>query len=126
MLIHTGENGWVEWYNNVLTQEAAAAYLDENTVWLDISLPAIPPHKDGFVPRLRLTEEKTLTYDYEPEPEPTMDEQILSGVNSTNESQLIIMEALATQYEEGLENDLNNKEVLATIYEELLAQKEVK
>lgn len=66
MLIHTGENGWVEWYNNVLTQEAAAAYLDENTVWLDISLPAIPPHKDGFVPRLRLTEEKTLTYDYEP------------------------------------------------------------
>lgn len=87
MLIHTGENGWVEWYNNVLTQEAAAAYLDENTVWLDISLPAIPPHKDGFVPRLRLTEEKTLTYDYEPEPEPepTTDEKILIAAEKSQD-----------------------------------------
>lgn len=61
-----------------------------------------------------------------PEPEQTMEEKIYEAVNNANESQLIIMEALATQYEEGLENDLNNKEVLATIYEELLAQKEVK
>lgn len=61
-----------------------------------------------------------------PEPEPTLDEQILSGVNSTNESQLILMDALAYQYEINMENDLNNKEVIATIYEELLAQKGVK
>lgn len=61
-----------------------------------------------------------------PEPEPTMEEQILSGVNNTNESQLILMDALAYQYETNMKNDLNNKEVLATIYEELLAQKEVK
>ncbi|HIY04029.1 MAG TPA: hypothetical protein H9733_03585 [Candidatus Anaerotignum merdipullorum] len=95
MLIHTGENGWVEWYNNVLTQEAAAAYLDENTVWLDISLPAIPPHKDGFVPRLRLTEEKTLTYDYEPEPEPVYsDLQIL--MQGLADLELLILEGGAS------------------------------
>lgn len=95
MLIHTGENGWVEWYNNVLTQEAAAAYLDENTVWLDISLPAIPPHKDGFVPRLRLTEEKTLTYDYESEPEPVYsDLQIL--MQGLADLELLILEGGAS------------------------------
>lgn len=95
MLIHTGENGWVEWYNNVLTQEAAAAYLDENTVWLDISLPAIPPHKDGFVPKLRLTEEKTLTYDYESEPEPVYsDLQIL--MQGLADLELLILEGGAS------------------------------
>ena len=95
MLIHTGENGWVEWYNNVLTQEAAAAYLDENTVWLDISLSAIPPHKDGFVPRLRLTEEKTLTYDNEPEPEPMYsDLQIL--MQGLADLELLILEGGAS------------------------------
>ncbi len=95
MLIHTGENGWVEWYNNVLTQEAAAAYLDENTVWLDISLPAIPSHKDGFGPRLRLTEEKTLTYDYEPEPEPVYsDLQIL--MQGLADLELLILEGGAS------------------------------
>lgn len=55
-----------------------------------------------------------------------IEEKTLGEVTNLGESNLIIMEALATQYEEGLENDLNNKEVLATIYEELLAQKEVK
>lgn len=76
----------------------------------------------------------------EPEPQPTqldriealavagndIEEKTLGEVTNLGESNLIIMEAIATQYEEGLENDLNNKEVLATIYEELLAQKEVK
>lgn len=35
-------------------------------------------------------------------------------------NQLILMEAMATQYEESLENRLNDQEVQATIYETLL------
>ncbi len=43
------------------------------------------------------------------------------AIMDTQEGQLIIMEAMAAQYEESLERDLENKEVQATIYEELLA-----
>lgn len=39
----------------------------------------------------------------------------------TEEMQLIMMEAMADQYEEQQERELNNMEVLATIYEETLA-----
>ena len=43
------------------------------------------------------------------------------AIMDTQEGQLVIMEAMAAQYEESLERDLENKEVQATIYEELLA-----
>lgn len=115
-------------YNVYQNMEESKSRLDETTIWIDGDLPKTES-KEGYQAVFYVNEDmKSIRVEYEPtlEPEPTMDEQILSGVNSTNESQLIIMEALATQYEEGLENDLNNKEVLATIYEELLAQKEVK
>lgn len=55
--------------------------------------------------------------DYEPEPivpEPTQLDRI-------EEQQLIIMEAQAEQYEQNLENRLNDMEVQATIYEAVLA-----
>lgn len=45
---------------------------------------------------------------------------IQESVSSNENSQLTIMEALAEQYEENLEKDLNNMEVQATIYETIL------
>ncbi len=51
-----------------------------------------------------------------PEPEPTNTE--------LSENQLILMEAMATQYEENLANRLNDMEVQATIYETVLAIQE--
>ena len=55
--------------------------------------------------------------DYEPEPivpQPTQLDRI-------EEQQLILMEAQAEQYEQGLENRLNDMEVQATMYEAILA-----
>lgn len=49
----------------------------------------------------------------EPKPEPT--------INTLAENQLNIMEAMAEQYEQGLDNRLNDMEVQATIYETILA-----
>ena len=43
------------------------------------------------------------------------------AIKDVQEGQLVIMEAMAAQYEEALERDLINMEVQATIYEELLA-----
>ena len=52
-----------------------------------------------------------------PEKVPTDAELMMAA---TQETQLIMMEAMADQYEEGLERDLNNMEVQATIYEAIL------
>lgn len=52
----------------------------------------------------------------EPKPEPT--------INTLAETQLTIMEAIADQYEQNLENRLNDQEVQATIYEAVLALSE--
>lgn len=105
-------------------------FIQEGEQFIEIPDFINPVKEDGFVVYVVGIEDGKPKYAKEPvvtpKPQPTVEEQILSGVNSSNESQLIIMEALATQYEEGIQNDLNNKEVLATIYEELLAQKEVK
>lgn len=49
----------------------------------------------------------------EPKPEPT--------INTLAETQLTIMEAIADQYEQNLDNRLNDMEVQATIYETILA-----
>lgn len=54
--------------------------------------------------------------DYTP-PAPTVIEQ---KMDATQETQLIMMEAMADQYEEQLERELNNMEVQATIYEAIL------
>lgn len=54
----------------------------------------------------------------EPEKVLTETEQMIAEAQDT---QLIMMEAMADQYEESLERELNNMEVQATIYEELLA-----
>ena len=45
----------------------------------------------------------------------------LSDTDKISEAQLTIMEAIADQYEQNLENRLNDQEVQATIYETILA-----
>lgn len=52
-----------------------------------------------------------------PEKIPTDTEQMVS---ETKKMQLIMMEAMADQYEESLEKDLRNMDVQATIYEAIL------
>lgn len=132
MILFLGKDSNIYAVNKYIPKEETKNY--EDVVWFDGDFDfSYGEEREGFYKVFKWDGEKPVL-EYAPiaeapipEPEPTMEEQILSGVNSTNESQLIIItEALATQYEEGLENDLNNKEVLATIYEELLAQKEVK
>ena len=54
----------------------------------------------------------------EPEPQPTQ-------LDNIEEGQLIIMEAMADQYEQSVETELTNMEVMATIYEQLLAMEGV-
>lgn len=53
-----------------------------------------------------------------PEPQPTQ-------LDTIEENQLIIMEAMADQYEQSVETELTNMEVMATIYEQLLAMEGV-
>ena len=52
-----------------------------------------------------------------PEPLPPQPTQL----DRIEEQQLILMEAQAEQYEQGLENRLNDMEVQATMYEAILA-----
>lgn len=51
-----------------------------------------------------------------PEPEP----QPITPLDEISNTQLTIMEAMADQYEQNLQNQLTNMEVQATIYETLL------
>lgn len=55
--------------------------------------------------------------EYEPEPLPTPEPTQLDIIQ---EQQLIIMTAQADQYEQNLENRLNDMEVQATLYEAIL------
>lgn len=55
----------------------------------------------------------------EPEQQPTQ-------LDNIEESQLIVMEAMADQYEQSVETELTNMEVMATIYEQLLAMEGAK
>ena len=45
-------------------------------------------------------------------------------ISAVQETQMAIMESMAEQYEEGLERDLQNKEVQATIHEAIMALQE--
>lgn len=52
---------------------------------------------------------------------PTSAERIEEAVDAGNKNSLIIMEAIADQYEQSLNDRLNDMEVQATIYEAVLA-----
>lgn len=86
--------------------------------------PKYPPTNDGFeVETLEcdeavqlgdVVENGVIIGTYVPkDPEPTQEDRI-------EENQLALMEAVASMYEESLENRLNDQEVQATIYETLL------
>ena len=60
----------------------------------------------------------------QPEPEPTQLDKIEEQVYNNNDSSLIIMEAMADQYEQTEEYRLNDMEVQATIFESVLALSE--
>lgn len=60
----------------------------------------------------------------QPEPEPTQLDKIEEQVYSNNDSNLIIMEAMADQYEQTEQYRLNDMEVQATIFESVLALSE--
>lgn len=62
--------------------------------------------------------------EYTPEPEPAPEPKP-TQLDNIEESQLIIMEAMADQYEQSVETELTNMEVMATIYEQLLAMEGV-
>lgn len=59
-----------------------------------------------------------------PERVPTQSDRIEEMVKTNETNQLTIMEAIADQYEQNLENRLNDQEVQATIYEAVLALSE--
>lgn len=56
----------------------------------------------------------------QPEPEPSTE----PNIDTLAKNQLTIMEAMAEQYEQNLENRLNDQEVQATIYEAVLTLSE--
>ena len=58
--------------------------------------------------------------EYIPEPEPEPEYQPTNA--EIAQTQLTMMEAMADQYEQNLQNQLTNMEVQATIYETLLEQ----
>ena len=58
------------------------------------------------------------------EPEPTQLDKIEEQVHSNNDNDIIIMEAIADQYEQTEEYRLNDMEVQATIFESVLALSE--
>ena len=60
----------------------------------------------------------------QPEPEPTQLDKIEEQVYSNNDNDIIIMEAIADQYEQTEEYRLNDMEVQATIFESVLALSE--
>lgn len=60
----------------------------------------------------------------EVEPEPTQLDKIEEQVYSNSESNIILMEAMADQYEQTEEYRLNDMEVQATIFESVLALSE--
>lgn len=88
--------------------------------------PQYPPTSEGYIPQNQPCDENVrLGMYYHPDTQlfdfnepviikpPTQSDRI-------EESQLIIMEAIADQYEQGLANRLDDMEVQATIYETLL------
>lgn len=79
---------------------------------------AIPCDETVTVGMIYDTETGTFS-EYAPPPTPVSETEP-SQLSRIEGQQLIIMEAVATQYEESLENRINDMEVQATIYETLL------
>ena len=118
MLVYINENKKITGYNTIISKSESQKYLEENyCIWIDDEIH-YPEPKEGYLIVMYLNEDKTIRYEYElpeplPEPKPTQ-------LDIIQEQQLIIMTAQADQYEQNLENHLNDMEVQATLYEAIL------
>ena len=124
MIVNADENGKVNWFNEYITLDEAGKWFNEHTFWTDATVPE-PEEQTGKAAVL-YWENNMLVWKYEdePEPEPTPEPQP-TQLDTIEEGQLIIMEAMADQYEQSVETELTNMEVMATIYEQLLAMEGV-
>lgn len=115
MIIWIDSNRKITAYNTVLTETQAQEYLSDNCVWLDTEMPSIGEIEENKHAEFYLNADNTISVTYVDNeiPEPTQADRI-------EENQLALMEAVASMYEENLENRLNDMEVQATIYETLL------
>lgn len=92
------------------------------------AVPSYPPDQHGNpVTAVQCDESVTVGMIYNAEtgeftepPEPTPIPRVPTQLDRIEESQLVIMEAIADQYEQGLTNRLDDMEVQATIYEAIL------
>ena len=108
------------------------AQIDENNICVGISELSGEIIENSMIPLdkydLSILDKKYNNGEWEevpqPKPEPTQLDKIEEQVYSNNESNLIIMEAMADQYEQTEEYRLNDMEVQATIFESVLALSE--
>ena len=92
------------------------------------AIPSYPPDQHGNpVTAVQCDESVTVGMIYNAEtgefsepPEPTPRPKTPTQTDRIEESQLVIMEAIADQYEQGLANRLDDQEVQATIFETIL------
>lgn len=117
MLIYINDNRKITAYNTIISKVESQKYLQENKcIWIDEEID-YTQQKEGYQTVMYLNENNTIRYEFEKpeiiEPEPTQLDRI-------EEQQLIIMTAQADQYEQNLENRLNDMEVQATMYEAIL------
>ncbi|HIT73865.1 MAG TPA: hypothetical protein IAD10_09425 [Candidatus Fimicola cottocaccae] len=117
MLIYINKNRKITGYNTIISKSESQKYLQENyCIWIDEEID-YTQSKEGYQTVMYLNENNTIRYEFEKpeiiEPEPTQ-------LDIIQEQQLIIMTAQADQYEQNLENRLNDMEVQATLYEAIL------
>lgn len=117
MLIYINKNRKITGYNTIISKSESQKYLQENyCIWIDEEID-YTQSKEGYQTVMYLNENNTIRYEFETpeiiEPEPTQ-------LDIIQEQQLIIMTAQADQYEQNLENRLNDMEVQATLYEAIL------
>ena len=108
-----------------------AAILNQRVIDLTEEIRTYPPDADGNpIEVVEATEGVEIGMNYldglfyHQSPEVTEQEKMmqrLMQLDNIKETQLMIMEAMADQYEQGLEQDLINMEVQATIYEAVMA-----
>lgn len=117
MLIYINKNRKITGYNTIISKSESQKYLQENyCIWIDEEID-YTQSKEGYQTVMYLNENNTIRYEFE---KPEIIETEPTQLDIIQEQQLIIMTAQADQYEQNLENRLNDMEVQATLYEAIL------
>lgn len=117
MLIYINKNRKITGYNTIISKSESQKYLQENyCIWIDEEID-YTQSKEGYQTVMYLDENNTIRYEFE---KPGITELEPTQLDIIQEQQLIIMTAQADQYEQNLENRLNDMEVQATLYEAIL------